>query len=587
MHNDHHDLPHPSFQRTSDGHDIPHPRFQSDLGRNDSGYAGSERMGRDDAQENVESHSTEMSGKYEDGAIDFEENISQRKLVKSQMYFNFSPSPLNTFEYGMTKLSRIEKILLDGFPIKPSQPLVKEYMSFTFVHGNHIDLYQASLALFDAEPDERQTDDNKSGIVVVYLDEKFTFEILTHLANKRDILDIKGNNTFIAVKSDELLQDRSKLRHILRHVFGEGLHVVDAKGKMDKLFMKFENVLSQAITNTRKMIDDVRKENGEDERLKPVEKRFSELCKIHDKGMYDSCETREKFMWSESALSRLKDQGLQGYTTEHNTLVLFFQCSSTSKNITENMIPIAIRKRFPKLKIILIQKPLFNPHHEVKSGDKLHPCKHASTNYGTIGMFGVLTQPDRKPRRCCISSPHVISSGQSAYILNATVKLGKCIWPPVVGANRINVEDLAVICSEFFNINILERKVGRQITLFHGDRSKLKRRKVFKFGATTLETIGFIGDPEFVLTIGDPVNVFLIEPEDPDDDRSRFSEPGDSGAIVLTKFGKDVVALSMIFGGDVDLEGVARNNSIAVDLKQALHRFEANNKGQRIKLDTL
>lgn len=65
MHNDHHDLPHPSFQRTSDGHDIPHPRFQSNLGRNDSGYAGSERMGRDDAQENVESHSTEMSGKYE------------------------------------------------------------------------------------------------------------------------------------------------------------------------------------------------------------------------------------------------------------------------------------------------------------------------------------------------------------------------------------------------------------------------------------------------------------------------------------------------------------------------------------------
>lgn len=114
---------------------------------------------------------------------------------------------------------------------------------------------------------------------------------------------------------------------------------------------------------------------------------------------------------------------------------------------------------------------------------------------------------DRKRRCCCISSSHVISSGQSAYILNATVKLGKCIWPPAFGANRINVEDLAVMCSEFFNIYILERKVGRQITWFHGDRSKLKRRKVFKFGATTLE---FIGDLEFVLTIGHhPVNVFF------------------------------------------------------------------------------
>ena len=129
--------------------------------------------------------------------------------------------------------------------------------------------------------------------------------------------------------------------------------------------------------------------------------------------------------------------------------------------------------------------------------------------------------------------------------------------------------------------------VKTHVTLFKGDRRDLKRRKVYKFGATTSKTIGFIHDSEFVLTIGDPVSVFLIEPEDPDDDSSRFSQPGDSGAIVLTKFGQDVIALSMIFGGDVDLEGVARNNSIAVDLNQALQRFEANNKGQRIKLDTL
>lgn len=70
------------------------------------------------------------------------------------MYFNFPPSSLNVFEYEMTKLSNIENFILDNFSIKPSQPLVKEYMSFTFVHGNHMDLYQASLALFDAEPGE-------------------------------------------------------------------------------------------------------------------------------------------------------------------------------------------------------------------------------------------------------------------------------------------------------------------------------------------------------------------------------------------------------------------------------------------------
>ena len=87
---------------------------------------------------------------------DLQENtcIIIRKFVKSQIYFNFPPPPLNAFDYGMTKLSKIEKNLLDVIPIKSSQPLVKECMSFTFLHGDHLDSNQAILALFDAEPGE-------------------------------------------------------------------------------------------------------------------------------------------------------------------------------------------------------------------------------------------------------------------------------------------------------------------------------------------------------------------------------------------------------------------------------------------------
>ena len=236
--------------------------------------------------------------------------------------------------------------------------------------------------------------------------------------------------------------------------------------------------------------------------------------------------------------------------------------------------------------MIQFQKRLFKTQHEVKGGDKLHPVQDVADKYGTVGMFGAIKQQNKQPICCCISSPHVISSGQSAYISNATIELGKCIWPPVVGAHCINVEDISVICSESLNINI-KTIVGKQIALFHGDRSKLKKRKVYKYGAASFKTIGFIQDSEFVLTIGDPVRVFIIEPEDPDDNSSRFSKPGDSGAIVLTKFGQNVVALSMIFGGDVDLEGLAKNSSIAVDLNEAIKRFEANNVGQSVHLDTL
>ena len=81
-----------------------------------------------------------------------DDNLDRFKLVKSQLYFDFVPPPLNDFEYAMTKLSKIEKSLLRQFPMQESEPSLHRYMSFSFVHGNHIDTKQASLALFDAEP---------------------------------------------------------------------------------------------------------------------------------------------------------------------------------------------------------------------------------------------------------------------------------------------------------------------------------------------------------------------------------------------------------------------------------------------------
>ena len=68
------------------------------------------------------------------------------------MFFDFVPPPLNEFEYAMTKLSNMEKSLHRQFPMQESEPSLHRYMSFTLVHGNHIDTKQATLELFDAEP---------------------------------------------------------------------------------------------------------------------------------------------------------------------------------------------------------------------------------------------------------------------------------------------------------------------------------------------------------------------------------------------------------------------------------------------------
>lgn len=75
------------------------------------------------------------------------------KLVKWQIYFEFVPPPLNTFDYCMNKLSNIERCLQRMYPNNAApEAIVPKYMSFAFIHGNHMDLNHASMKLFDAEP---------------------------------------------------------------------------------------------------------------------------------------------------------------------------------------------------------------------------------------------------------------------------------------------------------------------------------------------------------------------------------------------------------------------------------------------------
>lgn len=53
----------------------------------------------------------------------------------------------------MNELNNIERSLNQIMKPDFLEPISK-YMSFTFLYGNHMDVTQASLALFDAEPGE-------------------------------------------------------------------------------------------------------------------------------------------------------------------------------------------------------------------------------------------------------------------------------------------------------------------------------------------------------------------------------------------------------------------------------------------------
>lgn len=281
----------------------------------------------------------------------------------------------------------------------------------------------------------------------------------------------------------------------------------------------------------------------------------------------------------------LREKGLIGYTMENETLVLCFNIRPFNQISEDSMILNNIKREFPKTKVIYVRK-LYSLHNGITSGEKLHPLRNKPDRYGTVGMIGSFRpKTGETSTLCCISSPHVISAEQTAFFRDAKVLLGTCIWPPAVPNHQVNVEDISVISLEKHH-QICKRQ-PEDVKLFEdSDRHRLDKRKVFKFGATTGKTLGFVCKTDFILELGQPINVFLIEPYDKNDEESTFSEPGDSGAVVLTKFGQRVEAFSMVFAGEVNIPEIAKNNTIAVELKHAVDRFE-HSHGKILELNTL
>lgn len=285
-------------------------------------------------------------------------------------------------------------------------------------------------------------------------------------------------------------------------------------------------------------------------------------------------------------LCRLKEKGLLGYTTENNSLIL---CVKSSSNpLSKDRVPKFIKDEFTSIKINEMEQ-LFTFHCGITAGQKLCYERGNAGSYGTLGMIGSFNSTEENETICCISSPHVISEGQVAYFMDATRELGSCIWPPPAPEDHVNVQDISVIPLKA-NVQ-LGRTLLDNVSIFNeAERSKLDKRKVFKYGAKSDKTVGIVCKTNLWIPKENPqVEAFLIEPYDKDEKNnkdSKFSKPGDSGAVVLTKFGSRFIAFSMILGGDVNIKGVAKNCSIAVELKDAITQFEEAS-GKILELNTL
>ena len=207
---------------------------------------------------------------------------------------------------------------------------------------------------------------------------------------------------------------------------------------------------------------------------------------------------------------------------------------------------------------------------------------------GTLGMFGKLRNNEAsRPIEeiiVAISSGHVLETGADAFVPRIG-KVGKCMWP-VHAAN--NMFDVSVIKIDPHLINSLQRFIlDEKVTLMQISHEDLENRRVFKFGATTGRTDGFVTTVDDFELFGK--KVLVIRPKRSTCSENKFSDEGDSGAIVLTRKDEQLHAVGVIYGDCFDVrefKSLHGNESIAVFLLDALHRFKTANQ-QEILLDKI
>lgn len=211
-----------------------------------------------------------------------------------------------------------------------------------------------------------------------------------------------------------------------------------------------------------------------------------------------------------------------------------------------------------------------SPHRALNCGGTFRNSRNG--HGGTLGIFGELMREEQGASKqtkiaVALSSGHVISADTPAFV-STIGEIGECIWP-LDSSN--NIHDVSVIKIDQTRIDDLILILNQQILVGEISKEDLKDRYVFKFGATTGKTTGYIGVIDDFQMFGEEVMTILSRSEC----SSKFSDKGDSGAIVLTKVGGRLYGIGVVYGGGLKLPDCKniREETIAVFLKRALDRF--------------
>ncbi|XP_062598821.1 uncharacterized protein LOC134260269 [Saccostrea cucullata] len=424
---------------------------------------------------------------------------------------------------------------------------------------------------------------DKESVFVCYLgysfwEDKISFDSLNSL-----VKDIDRSMLFFIVDSDFDIEKKIKL--VVRKAQCHASHVLRANGDKsiiyDKCYLKLEKTLDN-ITSYLKGKTATRQISGFVKQLGELkEKLFTRKSLVHSQ-------------LSKECVKKIKagrKYGVAGYRLCDGTLHIF---SSNQNPNFKNKLEKTIRMHFHGMIEFQLIKEALNPQCRIKCGGEI--VNEEKKIQGSLGMFGEVSSQQNHDETfsnvVAITSGHLFKEGDLAKVQHLEQRIGRCIWPNEnmyeMGRSVDNVHDVSVISIHKSVLGLLLKTIeglNEKVLVYGQPLSTLTDRLVFKYGATTSKTEGFVQKvSDFELFDGE---VMVILPHVAFE---TFSDKGDSGSIVLTRVGDDLYAVGIIYGGELNLLNAecfsAKNETIAASLRVALDRFTKATK-KYITFDTI
>ncbi|XP_048751095.1 uncharacterized protein LOC125662787 [Ostrea edulis] len=520
-------------------------------------------------ESNLETKDAKVAGKRKRGTEKMMPNKRGRDgnvpdIKQTFVSFDFGPEELNCHRFVSTRL----QCVLDSGDLNIQLEFGKELL---LIHHSDISVGDLCVRHFGSQPSciESQKDGAvpKNTVVVCCVDEtleknELSKELVANLSKsveKGHLFFVRAENGWTSTGS---FLEKYKIKVSPNQIITRKAQMLRVYEKMyEDIEGKFEYVKKAIDTLPQSEIHPIRR------KIACIEKKLKERKK--PKGLSEKCKKE-----LESAL----DFGVIAYRTDSESLTVYINrpwtrsLNAKLRDLEKNCSPLVLR-------CCRVQTPIYRPHLlragcQVKNGDK--------DISGTIGIFAKQILEDAE-KDVAITSAHVIWEGCNArvHVEGSDEEIGHCIWPLKPPGEYLEAKllDMAVIKMKS---DITEHiSTSENVSVYTDQKDKLECRKVYKCGWKTGETHGDIHFPQFNM-FGKKVMVITTA------DGRNFSEPGDSGALVLTKNGTQLHALGLIFGGGLRLqendEDFPDNASLAIYLDVAISRFEEENERGKIKI---